>query len=463
MPAAKQEDPYRHHELKSHGSDDGADDIELPSLKLPMDDDTLEHLSLMDHEDSEGDDVLDLVQLSAPSSAPNTGTATNTQLAFNIIISFVGAGLLGMPYAMLQSGWLLGSIALSIVSALNVYAMLCLVSVRKKLEQDGHKNIHGYGDVGRIVMGVHGEKLVNLCLVISQIGFATAYIIFISSNVQSMYPDVPSAVICFGCAPILICLVQAKEMATLSPFSLLADVANVAGLSAVLFQDFEHYHHDDTIQMANWSQLYYVIAISVYSLEGVGLILPLESSAIDRKSFPFLLKTVIGCITVIMAMFGTAGYLAFGNQTVAPITLNLGTHTVAAWFVKSCLCLALYFTYPIMMFPVHQVLEPLCSSAASSTTKSVLYRVFLVLVTAAVAYGIPDFGKFLSLVGSSICTLLGFILPCYFHLQVFEWTRCWQVVLNITIVAGASVFAVIGTYHSFKSLLDGEDGGGGEL
>ena len=438
-------------------------DIELTSNELPQSDDfELEGEALVESskERPERDGFeqgVALVEFDEDgqiiSPIPNEGKSTNTQLAFNIIISFVGAGLLGMPYAFLQSGWLLGSIALVIVSAANVYAMLRLVDVRKRLEADGHKNVLGYGDVGRVVMGERGEQVVNICLVISQVGFATAYIIFIASNIQSLAPSVDSAVICFGCIPILSLLVQAKEMKTLSPFSLLADVATVVGISTVFFQDYEHYRHDDDIAEFNWTNLYYVIAISVYSLEGVVLVLPLESSAQNRKAFPYLLTGVITAITVIMALFGTAGYLAFGDQTLAPITLNL-THG-SGMFVKLALCVALYFTYPMMMFPVHGILEALVTNVPSF-----IIRTLLVILTAIVAYSIPDFGKFLSLVGSSICTLLGFIFPCYFHLKVFgvhelSW---WQSLLDIVLVVGGTVFAFVGTYHSFLNLWDDNDG-----
>ena len=91
----------------------------------------------------------------------------------NIFISFVGAGLLGLPYAFQRSGWLLGVICLAAVSTGNVYAMLLLVKCRKRLESNGYTGIKGYGDLGREVLGHRGEILVNVCLVVSQAGFAT--------------------------------------------------------------------------------------------------------------------------------------------------------------------------------------------------------------------------------------------------------------------------------------------------
>ena len=389
------------------------------------------------------------------------GTASNTQVAFNIIISFVGAGMLGMPYAFRQSGWALGCIALGAVSFFNVYCMLLLTKIRKKLVDDGHENLHGYGDVGRVIMGEAGETAVNICLVVSQVGFATAYIIFIAANLYSI-AEVPAMYTCFACVPILSLLCQAMEMKTLSPFSLIADLANLAGLSAVLLQDYEDYEpHDDPIKLFDFSNLLYVTAISLYSLEGVGLILSLESSCKNPEKFPTLLKSVILGITVLMCIFGTAGYIAFGDKTQAPITLNL-VGKGWAMFVKAALCLALYLTYPIMMFPVHGVVENLISTLRK-TCPRITYRILLVVLTAVVAFTIPDFGKFLSLVGSSICVILGFIFPCYFHLKVFGKTLpLWQICLDSTLMVGGTIFGMMGTYDSFCNLIWGKESAMGE-
>lgn len=51
-----------------------------------------------------------------------------------------------------------------------------------------------------------------------------------------------------------------------------------------------------------------------------------------------------------VTVFGAAGYIGFGNATEAPITLNMASNW-STMFVKLALCLGLYLTFPIMMFP----------------------------------------------------------------------------------------------------------------
>lgn len=449
-------------------------DMLIPTSPLPRkhlvanDDDLVEEAhTISDHfemedggEDSYSDSDDGSTDLGAGAHGMSHGTATPAQVAVNIVISFVGAGLLGLPYAFSRSGWLLGSACLAAVSAGNVYAMLLLVKCRKRLEANGYMGIKGYGDLGREVMGPRGEVLVNVCLVVSQAGFATAYLIFIAANIQSI-TSAGRAMIIYACVPILSLLVQFRDMKKLSPFSLVADVANLVGLSCVIFQDFEYYTHSDTIRAVDFTGVIYVTSVCVYSLEGVGLILPLESSCANREAFPKLLKQVILGITLLMAFFGTCGYIAFGETTISPISLNLKGESAA--FVQIALCLAIYLTYPIMMFPVSDVLENLFLADSNKPPRSYCpsrtFRLCIVLVTATIAYTIPNFGKFLELVGASICTLLGFILPCIFHIKVFgrSQLKTWEFVLDICIILFGTFFGIVGTFDAILKLMEDED------
>ena len=467
----------------SHSSSStNGDDNDLGEMKLLVD------TNQYDDENDEEEFILDpdihSNRKDELQSSRRNGTASPMQVAVNIFISFVGSGMLGMPYAFSRSGWLLGILSLCTISTMNVYSMLLLVKTRHQLELLGSTNLEGYGDIGRAISGAWGELFVNICLVISQLGFATAYIIFIAANIHNIYPQIERATICLACVPILSCLIQLKDMKHLSPFSLLADVANISGLIAVMVQDWKVYHND---QYANsiihlstyssyflWDGLIYVSSVSLYSLEGVGMVLSLESSCSDRTWFPSLLRKTLFCITLLMAIFGCCGYFAFGSETLAPITLNLEGNVVTI-LVKCALCVGLYFTYPIMLFPVNQVMEDWIftpqqqsqnekvdnhhhnnDNSNNNRYASVIFRCLVVLGSTLVAWIIPDFGKFLSLVGASICTILGFILPAYFHRKAFgDEIKTWELFIDYFLIIFGIIFGLIGTYQSFVNLISG--------
>ena len=154
----------------------------------------------------------------------------------------------------------------------------------------------------------------------------------------------------------------------------------------------------------------------------------------------------------------------FFFQIFPPITLNMPSGSSLNTFVKAALCLALYFTYPIMMYPVHGIIESWWKRVSQPRScPNVSYRVALVILTAIVAYLVPDFGKFLSLVGSSICVILGFIFPCYFHLHVFWNTLPWfQKGFDVFLMLAGAMFGILGTIDSFRNLFLEEGGDGAE-
>lgn len=432
-------------------------------------DDSDEHDSILMMTSSQRDGIISVIdERTAAPTTPLTRTEIG-QIAVNIIVSFVGAGLLGVPHAFRRAGWLLGSLTLCATSALNIYALLLLPKVRKRLHEQGLE-CNSYGQMGLLLLGQRGEIGVNLCLVVSQTGFATAYLIFIA---ESLYQAKRWKVV-FGCVPGLAFLVQAQDMRNLSPFSLLANCANLLGLSAVLYQDWiqlEHplvernkdddLHQEDTVRAIQWGGVLFVMAVTLYSMEGVGLILSLETSCRNRAQFPPLLKTVVGSITLFMAFFGIAGYWAFQSDTLAPITLNLG-HSRAASLVQGALCVALYFTFPIMMFPVWNIAENrILELRPQQTCKRILLRVCVVFATAVVAYAVPDFGEYLSLVGSSLCTVLGFLLPAYFHLKVFgSELSVGEALMSKALIVGGSLFAIVGTFQSMSNMVSSTAGDG---
>ena len=58
----------------------------------------------------------------------STGTASKIQTLGNIIVSVVGTGILGLPFAFRIAGWLAGSLGVLAAGVATYYCMLLLVS-----------------------------------------------------------------------------------------------------------------------------------------------------------------------------------------------------------------------------------------------------------------------------------------------------------------------------------------------
>ncbi|CAM9416961.1 unnamed protein product, partial [Phaeothamnion confervicola] len=68
-------------------------------------------------------------------AADHDHLSSDRQTFVNTLISFVGAGILGLPYAFRQGGMAMSTAVLLIVGGLSLYCMLLLVECRRWLVQ----------------------------------------------------------------------------------------------------------------------------------------------------------------------------------------------------------------------------------------------------------------------------------------------------------------------------------------
>lgn len=246
--------------------------------------------------------------------------------------------------------------------------------------------------------------------------FLSPDLIFIASNAHK-FLDVPRELVVAVCFPPLVAFSLLKHMRELAYVALLADVMNFLGLAVVLSKDLSYMdlNHDEVHVVGTLASVPFFFGVASYCFEGVGMVLPLENSMQHKRNFtPILISTVV-IVTAIYATFGICGYLAFGDATQDVITLNIEGGDGLATLVKVFLCVGLFFTYPVMLFPVFEVLKPIVrvkselksgggegnlngggiatnrdASDQVDEKKSALMRASVVLMTALIAAGVPS-------------------------------------------------------------------------
>ncbi|XP_014662023.1 PREDICTED: amino acid transporter ANTL1-like [Priapulus caudatus] len=444
--------------------------------------------------------------MTAPASAVGEqGSSSTVKIIANLFISFIGAGILGLPYAFKESGVLEGVLVMSLVGAFSVKGMILVINCKYKilenptkrhdakqgkivlpqhnleadterlldtddpdvmvkkraLKQCASEDNMNYGDVGYHAIGRVGRMLVDVALLISQLGFCCAYLIFISENLGSYVEKISKSDWLLIMLPFLFLLTLLRELHSLAHTSMFAQVSNLLAFLVVFWFDFEHWSHATArihpkeVSLKGFPLFF---AVSIYCYEGAGMILTLEQSVAKEKRHLFngyFVRTMVA-VTILYIVFGACGYMSFGLETNEIITLNLPKNSAIDFsvMVKCCLCLALFFTYPVMMFPVTKLLESrLLQSQEANPWYGNLMRLVLVGITGLTVMIIPNFANLMALVGSTCCTLLAFILPGFFHIVLFKGSLTrrqylFDVVLIFLGVAGT----FIGTYDTMKRM-----------
>uniref|UniRef100_A0ACD5XDU0 Uncharacterized protein n=1 Tax=Avena sativa TaxID=4498 RepID=A0ACD5XDU0_AVESA len=410
-------------------------------------------------------------------------SATPAQTLGNIVVSIVGTGVLGLPYAFRTAGWLAGALGVAGAGAATFYCMLLLLDCRDKLReqeeteeeengrvQETEHGHHGganytYGDLGERCFGPTGRYFTESIIILCQTGGTVAYLVFIGQNISSVLPSVsPATVVLALLLPAQVALSFVRSLSALAPFSLLADACTVLAVAAVvkeyvqlLVERGEQPFEGRSAFAGLWG-VPFACGVAVFCFEGFCLTLALEASMADRGRFRSVLLQAIAGVTVVYVGFGVCGYLAYGDATRDIVTLNLPSNWSTA-AVKVVLCVALALTFAVMMHPIHEIVEARlfgpdgwvrrrCRGGGIVERAALhLSRVAVVAALAAIACFVPAFGEFAAFVGSTVCALLSFVLPAMFHLRVVGPTAGpWVRAVDYFFLLSGLVFAGHGMY-----------------
>ncbi|XVE49602.1 hypothetical protein DITRI_Ditri01bG0095200 [Diplodiscus trichospermus] len=259
--------------------------------------------------------------------------------------------------------------------------MMLLVYTRRKLESfdNGYSKLASFGDLGFAVCGTVGRFVVDVLIILSQAGFGVGYLIFISSTLANLLNNEKSmssslslgmssftakSLYIWGCFPFQLGLNSIATLTHFAPLSIFADVVDLGAMGVVLIEDLSLIlkQRHEVMAFGGLSVFFYGMGVAVYTFEGIGMVLPIESEMKDNAKFGKILA-------LSMALF------------------------------------------------------------------------------------VPNFADFLSLIGSSVCCGLGFVLPALFHLLVFKEELGWKGwTLDVGIVALGLVLGVSGTWYALMEI-----------
>ncbi|KAL3813954.1 hypothetical protein ACJIZ3_015222 [Penstemon smallii] len=385
----------------------------------------------------------------------------------NVFISVVGAGVLGLPYTFMRTGWLTSLLMVFFVAALTYHGMMLLIQTRRRFEESplcGYSKISSFGDLGFAVCGSIGRFAVDSMIVLSQAGFCVGYLIFIGNTLANLFnssltfpvsaPKIwgfsAKSLYIWSCFPFQLGLNSIPSLTLLAPLSIFADIVDLGAMGVVMVQDVMIFAKQMPVVEAfgTFSTFFYGLGVAVYSFEGIGMALPLESEMKEKPKFGKILGLTMLFIATMYAAFGIMGYFAFGDNTKDIITSNMGKGLLST-IVQLGLCVNLFFTFPLMMNPVYEVFE----RRFWDGLYCLWMRWILVVAVSLVALFVPNFTDFLSLVGSSICCALGFVLPALFHYLTFKDEMTWrQASADLGIVVLGVFLGVSGTWYSLMEI-----------
>jgi solute carrier family 36 (proton-coupled amino acid transporter) len=337
-----------------------------------------------------------------------------------LLKSFVGTGVLFLPKAFLNGGMLFSSLVLLFVASLSYYCFLLLVSTRIAVPAS-------FGGMGYKLYGKPMRALINFSLVISQIGFASAYIVFVSENLQAFIlavskckTSIPIKYLILLQMIVFLPLSLYRNIQNIQKIAIIADIFILLGLLYLYYFDIftlVSQHGIADIKLFNPNDWTLFIGTAIFTFEGIGLIIPIQESMSQPKKFPGVLALVMLIITIVFTSMGALSYAAYGSKTKTVVILNMPQDSKFVNAVQFIYSMAILLSTPLQFFPAIEITSKAIFKKSGRNHpyikwKKNIFRFFMVLFCALIAWiGADDLDKFVALVGSFACIPLVYIYP----------------------------------------------------
>ncbi|XXG99779.1 hypothetical protein Hte_006120 [Hypoxylon texense] len=360
-----------------------------------------------------------------------SGNNTPFNAALLLLKSFVGTGVLFLPRAYFNGGMMFSNLVLLFVAALSYYCFVLLVTTRLKVNGS-------FGDIGGILYGGWMRKLILTSIVVSQIGFVAAYIVFTSENLQAFILAVSDCRVNIKISWLIL-----MQMVIFLPFSLFRDIGKlgftaliadafiVIGLAYLFYYDVLTLSINGLADIIQFNQKDWTLFIgtAIFTFEGIGLIIPIQESMKSPSKFPKVMFYVMIIISVLFITMGAVSYAAYGSKTETVVLLNLPQDNKFVNGVQFLYSLAILLSTPLQIFPAIRITENALFTRSGKYNPYIkwqknMFRFFVVFLCAVIAWGgADDLDKFVALVGNFACIPLVYIYPPMLHYKGVATTR----------------------------------------
>lgn len=178
-------------------------------------------------------------------------------------------------------------------------------------------------------------------MVIGQLGFCCVYLVFVPTNIKQVidyyHPNSPFSIqllMTIGLGPlVLFCMV--KDLKILAPFSTFANCLMIFSMGFILFEIFFSgplKPLDQLEMVASFKTWPIYFSSAIYAFEGISLVLPVYHEMREKSRFATLsgvLNTSMMLVAIMYFSIGFFGYMKYGTDSAASITLNLPSDSVS--------------------------------------------------------------------------------------------------------------------------------------
>lgn len=377
----------------------------------------------------------------------------------------LGLGTLTMPFVLKQLGWF-GVVVLAGLALLSAHTAKLLCKCIDYEQNDEIMKFHDlktYSDIGEAAFGKRGRSVVNFILYTDLVASSALFLVFIATNMEELTSESLGLTRTTWIILTTFTLFPTVHL-KLNKLSILSKVGSFIMIILVLGVVYAALIAPKQSLETNEYDLFRfelgAIGNMVFAFSCHGTLLTVYRQMERPQDVNKLFDKVYLSGYMLKFIVGTAGYYIFAQNVSDQISLNLPTQSLRIG-VTLFVTFKKWLTYALPLEPVAIDLTKLAISYDTDikikSTKSnrgfnFTIRSCLVFLTGILAFFLPYFGLFQSLVGALCAGFLVLVFPIGFYLKLYgkQLTRK-DYFLHCCLLALSIFLVIISSYYSLCS------------
>ncbi|KAL0810389.1 hypothetical protein ABMA28_010534, partial [Loxostege sticticalis] len=361
--------------------------------------------------------------------------------ASHIVKGCLGAGIMSIHEGYMNGG-LWASLGTTAVIGLVVpYVMYMLVISAQKLYVRLRIPRLTYPDLGEVAVATGPwpslrrfskafRYSIDICLFIELFGTCCVYQIMMAQTLKQVLESVSAGAknwnmpiriyILIVLVPVFfLCMIRSLKF--LAPFSLFADMLiGICVITSMYYSISRAVDVYDRPAYKSFPGLMNFVGVLLYSIDGVGIVLPVENNMQQPKNFKYVLCLGWTIIMFSVTLTGFFGYLGWGEECKSPITTHmpLETFTIILQFL---ICTVLTVTFAVSFYVPFRIVWRYIGRRYKRYRGSweSFYRGLLTIAVTILAVAYPNMIRIMIFLGNFFLAFIAFIFPAFIESLVF--------------------------------------------
>uniref|UniRef100_A0A673ZA10 Solute carrier family 38 member 3 n=1 Tax=Salmo trutta TaxID=8032 RepID=A0A673ZA10_SALTR len=344
---------------------------------------------------------------------------------FNLGNAIMGSGILGLAYAMANTGILLFLFLLTAVAALSSY------SIHLLLKSSGIVGIRAYEQLGYRAFGTTGKMAAGIAITLQNIGAMSSYLYIVKSEfplvIQAFSRADPTADLWYLNGNYLVIMVSISVILPLALMKQLGYLGYTSGFSLSCMVFF--------LSAVRWSmvtlgvcvfpsQTAYTIPILAFAFVCHPEVLPIYTELRNPSQRRMQHVSNLSILVMYTMYFLAAlfGYLTFYGKTEPELLhtySRIDPYDTLILCVRLAVLTAVTLTVPIVLFPVRRALNQMFFSSKSfNWLRHVAIAITLLSLINILVIFAPNILGIFGIIGATSAPCLIFIFPAVFYIRI---------------------------------------------